>query len=439
MTESQSPEANWSDKSVSQTINEKGETAKAKSRAGIIFLTVFLDLLGFGLIIPVMPSYALELHASDLDVGLLIASYSLMQLLFAPFWGRLSDHVGRRPILLLSLAASTIGYIVWGFSGSLAMLFISRLIQGAGNANIPVAQAYVADITTPENRAKGMGLIGAAFGLGFVFGPAIGGYCVSPICQNAVASVLPNLFQSGHLSGLQMIGYVAAAITLLDLILVFFLLPEPEKRSKAGTERFSLEPTFYFKTLSNPKLKISLLIFFLSTFAFANMEATIILFTQRVFNFSPFENSMMFTYIGLLIVLVQGGMIHRLAKKYGEKSLIATGTILVGLGLLLVPYSPSSNNLVLLAIALALLAFGSGINNPSNQSLLSKLAPQEKIGGILGVGQSLSTLGRILGPIIGAAAFQYLGYASPYYIGALVMMVAFIFSFSLPKIQPANS
>lgn len=162
------------------------------------------------------------------------------------------------------------------------------------------------------------------------------------------------------------------------------------------------------------------------------------LLTQQKFNFGPFENSMMFTYIGLLIVFVQGGMIHRLAKRYGEKHLIAAGTMLVCLGLLLISFSPLAPHLILLAIGLALLAFGSGINNPSNQSLLSKLGSPEKIGGILGVGQSLSTLGRILGPIVGAAAFQYLGYASPYFIGAFIMMVAFIFSFSLPNLGEAK-
>ncbi len=411
------------------------EIRVSKKALGLIFLTVFIDLIGFGLIIPVMPSYAKELHASDFAVGLLIAAYSLMQLLFAPFWGRLSDHVGRRPILLFSLAASSLGYLIWGMSGSLTALFLSRLVQGAGNANIPVAQAYVADITTAENRAKGMGLIGAAFGLGFVLGPALGGFLISPVCQSGLSALIPGFSQSGHLAGLQMIGFVAAGISLIDLVLTFFLLPEPDKRSSAGSERFSLNPTFYLETLNNQKLQVSLLIFFLSTFAFANMEATIVLFTQQKFKFSPFENSLMFTYIGLLIVFVQGGMIHRLAKKYGEKHLIAIGTTLVGLGLLLIPFTPISHNLMLLALALAFLAFGSGINNPSNQSLLSKLAPVDKMGGILGVGQSLSTFGRILGPIIGAAAFQYLGTGSPYYIGAVVMMVAFALSFVLPKVN----
>jgi MFS transporter, DHA1 family, tetracycline resistance protein len=396
--------------------------ATSKKALGLIFLTVFIDLIGFGLIIPVMPSYAKELHASDLQVGLLIASYSFMQLLFAPFWGRLSDHVGRRPILLISLVASSIGYLIWGWAHSLTSLFVARLVAGAGNANIPVAQAYVADVTTAENRAKGMGLIGAAFGLGFVLGPAIGGFCVSHLGQSSV-----------DLSGLSTIGFVAAGISLVDLVLTFFLLPEPEKRSQAATERFSIEPSFYVRAVSNPKLTVSFLIFFLSTFAFANMEATIVLLTRQKFNFSPFENSIMFTYIGLLIVLVQGGMIHRLAKKYGEKHLIAAGTLLVFVGLSLIPFVPQTNGLFLLATALALLAFGSGINNPSNQSLLSKLAPQESMGGILGVGQSISTLGRIIGPAAGGAAFQYLGMDSPYAIGAVVMIMAFAMTFALPN------
>jgi MFS family permease len=419
---------------VRDAQTEEGKiTAKAtgKKALGLIFLTVFIDLIGFGLIIPVMPSYAKELHASDLQVGLLIASYSFMQLLFAPFWGRLSDHVGRRPILLTSLLASCTGYLIWGWSHTLASLFVARLVAGAGNANISVAQAYVADVTTTENRAKGMGLIGAAFGLGFVLGPAIGGFCISHVGTNAV-----------DLSGLQTIGFVAAGLSLLDLILTFFLLPEPEKRSQAATERFSLDPSFYLRTISNPKLTVSFLIFFLSTFAFANMEATIVLLARQKFGFTPFENSIMFTYVGLLIVLIQGGLIHRLAKKYGEKHLIAAGTLLVFFGLVLIPFVPATNGLFLLATSLALLAFGSGVNNPSNQSLLSKLAPQENMGGTLGIGQSLSTLGRILGPAVGGAAFQYLGMNSPYVIGAVVMMVAFAMAFALPdrsKPEQSNS
>ncbi len=416
-----------------KNLNESAKSPKAQGKAPLflIFLTVFIDLVGFGVIIPVMPSYAQALHADGFTVGLLIAAYSAMQFLFTPFWGRLSDHVGRRPILLVSLAASTVGYLIWGFSGTLAMLFVSRLVAGAGNANIACAQAYVADVTTAENRAKGMGLIGAAFGLGFVLGPAIGGLCLGGHLPEMFAAFgqFLHLPIASSLNGLQLVGFVAAALSLIDLILTFFLLPEPEKRSSAGTERFNLKPSFYFDTLTSQELRVSLAIFFISTFAFANMEATLVLLTNKEYGFTPFQNSMMFTYIGLLIVLVQGGLIHRLVKKYGEKNLIAIGCLLIALGLLLTPLTV---DLRVLAVALALLAFGSGINTPSNQSMLSKLAAGDKVGGVLGVGQSLSTLGRILGPMVGGAAFQYSGVSCPYYIGAAAMLVAFILSFKLP-------
>ncbi len=396
----------------SETQENKPESAdKKKGRAALllIFFTVFIDLVGFGLIIPVLPTYAQQLNASEWEVGCLIACYSVMQFLFTPFWGRLSDKVGRRPILLVSLAASALGYLIWGFSHSLAMLFIARAVAGAGNANIAVAQAYVSDVTTPENRAKGMGLVGAAFGLGFVLGPAIGGFCVG--------------------MGLQTIGFIACGLSLLDLVLTVFLLPEPPVRSNAATERFSKDKNFYFKTVSDPKLRTSLLIFFISTFAFANMEATIVMLTHKQFHFTAEQNSWMFTYIGLLIVFVQGGMIHRLTKKYGEKKLIGVGCIMVAIGLIL---TPITGNLWVLALALFFLAIGSGLNNPANQSMLSKLAPAERTGGVLGVGQSLSTLGRIAGPIVGGITFQYLGMSSPYFIGAVAMVVAFILSLKLP-------
>lgn len=379
----------------------------------LIFFTVFIDLIGFGIIIPILPTYAEKFSADPLTVGLLLMSYSLMQFFFTPIWGRLSDNVGRRPILLLSLAASAVGYVIWGFAGSLTMLFVSRLVAGMGNANIAVAQAYIADITTPENRAKGMGLIGAAFGLGFVLGPAIGGLCA-------------------HFGGLQTVGFVAAAFSLIDLVLTYFCLPEPEKRSRAGHERFQLDPSFYARTLTNRQLCVPMLIFFISTFAFSNMEATLVLLTEKRFHFSQADNSWMFTFIGFILVLVQGGMIGRLSKKYGEKALIIAGTVIVAAGLLLTGESASVG---MLYLAVALLAIGSGINTPSNQSILSKLSDPAEVGGVMGVGQSLSTLGRILGPVAGGAAFQYLGQSSPYYLGAGCMLVACVLSFALPKAQ----
>jgi MFS family permease len=385
------------------------EDKKAKMSLGLIFLTVFIDLVGFGLIIPVLPTYAQQLHASDAMVGLVIAAYSLMQFLFMPFWGRLSDKVGRKPILLISLTASVIGYILWGFSTALPMLFLARMVAGAGNANIAVAQAYVADVTTAENRTKGMAMIGIAFGLGFVLGPAIGGFAAG--------------------LGLQTIGFIAAGFSLVDLILTAVILPEPARRSHAGEERFGNGMGFFLDTLKDKKLSTSLAIFFLSTFAFANMEATLVLLTQQYFNFTPKLNSYLFVYVGVLILLVQGGLVRRMAKKGIEKRMVISGCFLTAIGLL---FTPATHTVVGLCVALAFLAVGSGINTPANQSILSKLSPPEKVGGVLGVGQSLSTLGRILGPAIGTAAFGYFGAFSPYAIGAVAMLVAFVFSLKLP-------
>jgi len=412
------------------TCSETPTKRPARAPLLLIFFTVFIDLVGFGLIIPLLPTYAQALNARGFVIGLLLASYSLMQFVFMPIWGRLSDRLGRRPILLVSLLASGLGYLIWGFADSLYLLFASRLVAGAGNANVAVAQAYVADITTSENRAKGMGMIGAAFGLGFVLGPAIGGFFLSSAGHALLTHFVPSSQLVSDMTSLKLIGFVAAAISFVDLVFTYFMLPEPEKRSKAGSERFSLAPSFYLQTVKNSNLSTSLLIFFVSTFAFANMEATLVLLTTRQYAFTPQQNSVMFAYIGLLIVFVQGGMIHRLSKKYGERNLIAFGSLLVTLGLLVIPQAGDPR---LLYFALALLAVGSGINNPSNQSVLSKLAPSDSVGGVLGVGQSLSTLGRILGPAVGGAAFQYLGLASPYYIGAVAMMVAFGLSQRLPR------
>jgi len=399
-----------------QKMSSEKPAKPGKMALLLIFLTVFIDLVGFGIIIPVLPTYAVKFGADATMVGILLASYSLMQFFFTPFWGRLSDKVGRRPILLTSLLASAIGYLIWGFSASLPMLFLSRLVAGFGNANLAVAQAYISDVTTEENRAKGMGLIGAAFGLGFVLGPAIGGLA-SPF-------------------GLNTIGYLAAACSIIDLVLTFFMLPEPEKRSQAAHERFSVEPNFYLKTLNNNKLKASLLIFFISTFAFANMEATLVLLTAKQFQFTAQQNAWMFFYIGMIMVLVQGGLIGRLSKRFGEKKLIVAGSLLVAAGLIL---TPATSQISVLYVALFLLALGSGINTPSNQSMLSKLSDKGQVGGIMGVGQSLATLGRIFGPIAGGFAFEHMGLAAPYAIGAAAMLVVAALGFTLPELPTSNS
>lgn len=395
-------------------VPKNGTSAKPGRRAMVlIFLTVFIDLIGFGLIIPALPTYAQVLKADEQTIGLLIASYSVMQLIFMPFWGRLSDRVGRKPILIVSLTASALGYILWGLADSLILLFAARIVAGIGNANIAVAQAYMSDVTSKDERAKGMGLIGAAFGLGFVLGPAIGALL------------------AGLGLGLNAVGYVAAAFSLIDLIFTAIYLPEPKERSDAGEKRFGLGASFIWQTLSSRDLRISFAIFLVSTFAFANMEATIILLTNDRFHFSHMDNMVMFLYIGILMVIVQGRLIHGLNKKFGEKKLIVAGCFLSALGLLL---TPVTDNVAVLYAALFLLALGTGINTPANQSLISKMASEDSVGGVMGLGQSLSTLGRILGPALGGFAFQHWGYGSPYWIGACTMVVAVVLGLCLPQL-----
>lgn len=380
---------------------------------GLMFLTVFIDLIGFGIIIPLLPLYAKQFGADGLTVGLLLTSYSLMQFFFAPMWGRLSDRIGRRPVLLISLAFSAIGYSIWGFSNSLAMLFLSRIVAGFGNANLAVAQAYVSDVTPEDYRSQGMGMIGAAFGLGFVLGPAIAGI-------------------GGHF-GIQpnTLGFVAAFFSVLDLIVTAFILPEPENRKNNAHDPFSMGAGFYLSTLRNNKYLLSLFIIFISTFAFANMETTLVLLTNKYYGFTMVENSYLFTGLGLVMVFVQGFLIRKLGKKYPDAPLISIGTALIAFGLLL---TPATHSLVILSIALILLATGSGINSPSTSSLLSKLCPKEITGGVMGVGQSMSTLGRILGPIAGGFLFD-INAGSPYWLGAGCMLVACLLSFRLPRIQ----
>lgn len=380
----------------------------------LIFLTVFIDLIGFGIVIPLLPKFATHFGADGFTVGLLVMSYSLMQFFMTPVWGRLSDRIGRRPVLLISMAASSVGYLLWGFAGTLAVLFASRIVAGLGSANIAVAQAYISDVTTPENRAKGMGLIGAAFGLGFTLGPAVGGLLSQ--------------------YGINAVGFGAAAFSFVAFLFALFALPEPQNRSRAGHDRYRTEEGFLARTLSNSSLRIPLAIFFLSTFAFANMETTLVLLATKWYGFTSADISWLFTFVGFVMVMVQGGFVGRAAKRSGEKSLILAGSLLVAVGFMLTVLLHQVWGLYL---AMGVIACGISINNPSNQSMLSKLANPSETGGVLGVGQSLSTLGRILGPMAGGAAYQYLNVESPYYLGSVCMMVVFAMALRLPSGKPA--
>jgi len=368
----------------------------------IIFFTVFIDLVGFGIILPLLPFYAQTFGATALSIGLLSTSFSLMQFLFAPLWGRISDRVGRRPIIFLGLLGSSASYFVFGLASSLWVLFLARILAGIAGANISTAQAYIADSTPPERRAKGMGLIGAAYGLGFIIGPAIGGI----------------LSQYGYSAP----AYFASMLALCNCLAAYFLLPESlnfQNRTSGG--RRGLNFAGIRRGLRHPELGAFFVCFFISTFAFANLEATFALMTQKKFGLDARHNGYLFAYIGVLITIMQGALIGRLVKKFGERKLIVTGLFSMIFGLGLLPFSPSLRYLLLV---LLILTFGSGVTNPSITSLISQITGPEDQGGVLGVGQSLASLARILGPAWGGLTFDRLGFQYPYITGGVLMAVA---------------
>ncbi|MBM3802136.1 MAG: MFS transporter [Acidimicrobiia bacterium] len=384
-----------------------------KSPLFVLFVTVFIDLIGFGIILPLLPFYAQHFGADALLVGLLSTSFSLMQFLFAPVWGRLSDRVGRRPVILIGLLGSSISYLTFGLAQSLPILFLSRVLAGIAGANISTAQAYIADSTPPSQRAKGMGLIGAAYGLGFTVGPAIGGL----------------LSHFGYAAP----AFFASALSLANFGAAWWLLPESRDRSeKSRSMKLALSWQRMRAGLKHPELGIFLILFFISTFAFANLEATFALMTARKFSFDARANGYLFAYIGVLITIIQGGLTGRLARRFGERRLIAVGLFCMIFGLGLLPYSLGLKSLLLV---LLLLVTGHGATNPSISSLVSQTASTEDQGGILGVAQSLASLARILGPVWGGFTFDSLGFQYPYLTGSLFMAIAFGLSLMAVKRQ----
>jgi MFS transporter, DHA1 family, tetracycline resistance protein len=392
-----------------------------KASLGTLFLTVFLDLLGFGLVVPFLPGVARDHGASDFVATLLAASYSLMQFLFIPLWGRLSDRVGRRPVLLFSIAASVVGMAMLGFARSLTMLFLARLWSGVATANIAVAQAYIADVTTPDTRAKGMGLIGMGFGLGFIIGPAVGG----ELGQYEVMG------QEGTLA-----AFAAAGLSVINLVLALFTLPESLPRERRGTNSghrriFDLHAIRQVSRL--PGMAVAIAISFFVIFWFSGLEVTFRLFTEDAFQMTIAETGRVFAFVGVVAVVVQGGLIHRLSRRFGEVRLIRSGLFLLAVGFFLDGVSPSVGRWFLF-VASALIAAGNGLYNPSLSSYTSRQASPETQGLTLGVIQSMAALARVLGPPMGGLAYELVGMRGPYFIGAAGLLTVLVISFRLAPI-----
>ena len=391
---------------------------KNKSALTLIFLTVFIDLLGFGILIPILPSFSVkELHIDEAAIGIAIAIYSFVQFLFNPVFGKISDKYGRKPVIVVCLFLNAVGYIVFSFTHSYVLLLTSRIIAGIGGSSIGVAQAYIADVTTRSERSKGMGLIGAAFGLGFVFGPLMGG-------------LLSDF-------GYAVTGYVAAGFSLMAFTLTIFFLPESLKKdtnvdpSNALKRRKLFDFAGMKKILQKPDLAVLILLFFILTFSFANIYGTFALLGLKVYGFTDMQNGYMYGIIGLTSAIIQGGMIGRINKMMSKKKILIIASFIIMTMLAMIPYAGSFAGLAIVSI---LLAYGTGTFQPTVLSLISEVTSEAEQGITLGLNQSLSSFARVLGPLWGGFAFEYLGYPFPFLTGAAFTLIIFLLTvFYLPK------
>ena len=394
----------------------------------VIFLTVFLDLVGFGIVLPLLPLYGEHYNAQGWQIGLLMASYSLMQFLFAPAWGRLSDRIGRRPVLLVSTAGAVASYALFAwathFTGATALWLIitSRALAGICGANVTVAQAYIADISPPEQRSKRMGLIGMAFGLGFIFGPPIGGVAFRHFGDPGP-------------------GIVASALCALNFILAFIILSESWKPNAHADAARRPRLEQWKHTLGQPTIGLLVVVFFLATFCFTCFEITLGLVIANNFKLgfkTPEAISVagtLFMYCGIIGAFVQGGPIGKLVKKLGEPKLIAISLLLTGLSLAPMPFIHGEGKLSwsllfsnqggpwwMLLLVLAVLSIGSGLTRPPLFGLLSILTPADQQGATIGIAQSAGSLARIFGPMFAGSLFEAHA-AIPYLTCAVIAVI----------------
>lgn len=387
----------------------------------VLFLTVFIDLIGFGMVIPFLSFYAREYGASGATVGAIVGIYSIMQFFFAPVWGRLSDRVGRRPVLLISLTASFTGYLLFAFSHSIALLFISRLVAGIGGANIGTAQAYIADSTGPEERAKGMGLIGAAFGLGFILGPPMSG-------------ILSSIGTKHGLHGNLLPGLVAAGLSFTAFLIALSVLAESKPADLVP--RSGLPPQFdrrIWREMFSNRLLLSLMTgLFLTLLAVAGMEISVTLHARDRFNFRQLDMAYFFLFMGTIVAVIQGGMIGRLVRKLGEQGVIILGAASFTLGFLLIP---SVYRVTLLYVVAFFIAIGQGLCYPALTSLVSKVSPESERGSMLGLATSVGSLARFFGPMIAGVLYDAAEAAGAFYGGALMMLVALGIAISMRRLR----
>lgn len=375
-------------------------------------MTVFVYLLGFGVVIPILPILSHQFGATPLQTGLLLSVYSLMQFLFSPFWGRLSDRVGRRPVLLGCLLGEGLTYVLFAVSRDLTWLFVARILAGFFGASISTASAAISDVTPPHERSRGMALIGAAFGLGFVFGPALGGGLAIWAQSISQAPFFDMSFTMLWVAGICFLNAAVGLKTFKETL-------DPSKRASSAARggRFKRLAGEFRRPVVGPLM----VVFFLASFAMSSMEANLVLFMEEKFGWGLREVSFGFAYIGVIIVITQGFIVRRLLPKIGERITMRWGLAAFAIGLAGIAMAPT---IVFMAGTMTLLALGNGLINPSTLGSISLLAPANEQGQAMGTTQSLSSLGRILGPVFGGLLFEKISSASPFWMSGIIAATA---------------
>lgn len=385
-----------------------------KRALGVVFAVVLLDLVGFGMMLPLLPFYAQRFHEAPWAAGLLFSFYSLAQLLFSPLLGRLSDRHGRRPVLLGVIALDIVAYALFYSAGSFVWLVAARFLSGVA-AVYGLSQAFVADVTPPAERSRAMGILGAAFGVAFILGPALGGILSQRVSYQAVPAVA---------AALSALNFLVAALGLPES------LPAAARRRSPGSAWLDLAALP--RLLRTSVTRDLLLLIFLVTFCFAMMESTLSLFGQKRFRFGETESSYLFAYIGVLMAIVQGGLLGRIVKRFGERSLVRAGIVSIGLGLVLLPFCETLGPLL---GCLALLAVGSALYTPSAIGLLSRSTQETEQGATLGLSRSAAALARTLGPALGTFLFGR-GLGWPFWSAALLLVGALAMAQRLGSEEP---
>jgi MFS transporter, DHA1 family, tetracycline resistance protein len=382
----------------------------------VLFITIFIDMLGFGIIIPILPIFTKELGAENYQVGLIAMIFPIMNFLFAPFWGTLSDRYGRRPIMLISVFITGIAYFVFAQSTVLWILFLSRLLSGVGSANISVAQAYITDVTPPEDRTKSLGFLGAAFGVGFIIGPSLGG-------------LLKSISTAGTVDW---VGYIASAMCFINLILAYFLLPESLKEKKEGVPFNFKVITGIVTELRKPLVSQLLWINFIFITAFMLMQMASALMWKEVNGLNEKQIGYVFGFVGVATAIVQGLLVGRMVKKFGEVKLIYYGIFFMAIGLLILPVTGNQLFIPFEFVGLALIALANGCLTPGITSLLSKFANPKEVGQVLGVNQSFGSVARAVG--MGLSGFLYsVNFHIPFVVGAVIMVFSLLLAKSFSK------